>query len=173
MSISLSFHHVFCSEGLLTEVELITFTGFSLGGSIAHALAFLFREVLYLRSMKFRVIGFGCPRPGSELFSDWFRRELQLDSCNIILHDEEMIEEDNATATAGGAKASIHPIYDPAPLHPPRKNGFDFHPNCFILHRRFGTLRPLGWLEKSHIDEIAEKVRYNIHSIIYTHQHYN
>lgn len=117
-----------------------------------------------MRLQRLRVLAFGCPRPGSPVFTDWFRRELQLDSCNVILYDEQigsLLDAQPGTKLSSpqsSKRGSIDQEYDPAPLQPPLKYGFDFHPNCFILHKRFGTLRPLGKLEKSHIELLVTKV---------------
>eukprot|EP01054_Gregarina_sp_Poly1_P005684 Gregarina_sp_Poly_1__5683@NODE_29_length_19459_cov_103_994070_g26_i0_p5_GENE_NODE_29_length_19459_cov_103_994070_g26_i0NODE_29_length_19459_cov_103_994070_g26_i0_p5_ORF_typecomplete_len408_score45_11Lipase_3/PF01764_25/3_1e08DUF676/PF05057_14/0_0084DUF2974/PF11187_8/0_16_NODE_29_length_19459_cov_103_994070_g26_i01784019063 len=131
------------------ERRLITATGFSLGGAIAHAFIYLLRELKQLYT-PMRIVGFGCPRIGSSRFTDWFCSNATADSINIILYDECFDQHE------------LLIDYDPVCQSPPLVNDFAFHPNCFLLHKRFGTIRPLTDDEKDFLSQQpTEKTRSN------------
>eukprot|EP01057_Protomagalhaensia_wolfi_P002398 Protomagalhaensia_wolfi_Nauph_80__2397@NODE_257_length_3039_cov_91_029333_g192_i0_p2_GENE_NODE_257_length_3039_cov_91_029333_g192_i0NODE_257_length_3039_cov_91_029333_g192_i0_p2_ORF_typecomplete_len396_score54_21Lipase_3/PF01764_25/3_3e10_NODE_257_length_3039_cov_91_029333_g192_i0291216 len=141
------------------DLRLITCTGFSLGGAIAHAFVYLLRELRKLR-IPMRVAGFGCPRIGSPQFSDWYHENVTADSLNIVLYDEFI------------STNTMQIDYDPVCLRPPLINDFAFHPNCYMLHKRFGTVRPLTEDEKGFLShQASERVRQNpfmtlVHSVV-------
>eukprot|EP01053_Blabericola_migrator_P000311 Blabericola_migrator_1__310@NODE_107_length_14077_cov_92_419629_g95_i0_p5_GENE_NODE_107_length_14077_cov_92_419629_g95_i0NODE_107_length_14077_cov_92_419629_g95_i0_p5_ORF_typecomplete_len393_score14_74Lipase_3/PF01764_25/1_6e09DUF676/PF05057_14/0_24_NODE_107_length_14077_cov_92_419629_g95_i026733851 len=135
------------SHGLETTHRLLTLTGFSLGGAIAHAFAYLLRDVRRL-SLPIRVAGFGCPRIGSPKFNKWFLDNVTADSLNLILYDEYITD------------STMQIDYDPVCQRPPLMNGFTFHPNCYMLHRQFGSVRPLSQDERNFLSQqTEEKVR--------------
>eukprot|EP01053_Blabericola_migrator_P002913 Blabericola_migrator_1__2912@NODE_1838_length_3703_cov_87_005776_g95_i1_p3_GENE_NODE_1838_length_3703_cov_87_005776_g95_i1NODE_1838_length_3703_cov_87_005776_g95_i1_p3_ORF_typecomplete_len239_score1_96Lipase_3/PF01764_25/1e09DUF676/PF05057_14/0_075FSH1/PF03959_13/0_13DUF2974/PF11187_8/0_16Asp2/PF16929_5/0_19_NODE_1838_length_3703_cov_87_005776_g95_i13151031 len=135
------------SHGLETTHRLLTLTGFSLGGAIAHAFAYLLRDVRRL-SLPIRVAGFGCPRIGSPKFNKWFLDNVTADSLNLILYDEYITD------------STMQIDYDPVCQRPPLMNGFTFHPNCYMLHRQFGSVRPLSQDERNFLSQQTEEVSY-------------
>lgn len=80
----------------------VTLTGFSMGGSIAHAFAFLLKESKNL-PQDIRVVGFGAPRPGNDELTRWFHTNLTPDSLNVILASEEPV----ALGSSNGGDPSL------------------------------------------------------------------
>lgn len=88
----------------------------------------------------------GCPRPGTSQFGEWFNEKLTSDSMNLIICEE----------TADPVTGKIRYEFDPVAAS--SAVGFDLHPNCFLLIKNFGTIRPLKVGEKELLSDYSPLV---------------
>eukprot|EP01067_Filipodium_phascolosomae_P008039 Filipodium_phascolosomae@DN6754_c0_g1_i1.p1 len=160
------------------EISKFVFCGFSLGGGIAHAVAYLFdtedwrhpsNEInrsenssdetdalnepvvsqCTSREPAIHVYGFGNVRVGNEEYSDWYASRVDEDSFSALL-----TKHANSTTGNDGENDDTGQLYvDPIGLIPPLSLGFSMIPNTYLIMPGGVYWQPVEGVE--HLDELT------------------
>eukprot|EP01066_Platyproteum_vivax_P006695 Platyproteum_vivax@DN2426_c0_g1_i2.p1 len=121
-------------------VENYVFCGFSLGGGVAHAIAYLFdteewkpeEQTEPTPKTKIHVYGFGNARVGNEQYREWYFSRVEKDSCSVVV----------------GKREDDGVWLDPVTTQPPFNEGYCNNPSGYMLTEE-------DWLPLDHADGLV------------------